>query len=85
MKLQVLYFAALRERIGQAAESVEVPAAVATVGELRAWLAARGEPWGSAFAETRRLRAAVNQGMARDDSPLAEGAEVAFFPPVTGG
>jgi molybdopterin synthase sulfur carrier subunit len=85
MKLQVLYFAALRERIGQAAEGVEVPAAVATVGELRAWLAARGEPWHSAFAETRRLRAAVNQAMARDDTPLAEGAEVAFFPPVTGG
>lgn len=85
MNLQVLYFAALRERVGRAAERVEVPPGVATVGELRAWLAARGEPWGSAFAETRRLRAAVDQAMARDDTPLAEGAEVAFFPQVTGG
>jgi molybdopterin synthase sulfur carrier subunit len=85
MNLQVLYFAALRERVGRASERVDVPAGVATVGELRAWLVARGEPWASAFAETMRLRAAVDQAMARDDTALAEGAEVAFFPPVTGG
>lgn len=85
MKLQVLYFAALRERIGHASEALEVPADVATVGELRTWLAARGEPWGSAFDQTRRLRAAVNQAMAHDDTSLTDGAEVAFFPPVTGG
>jgi sulfur-carrier protein len=85
MKLRVLYFASLRERIGRAEESVDVPAEVRAVGELRQWLGQRGEPWRSAFGEMRRVRAAVDQAMADDAAPLHEGAEVAFFPPVTGG
>lgn len=85
MKLHVLYFAALRERLGRSREDLDVSASVATVGALKAHLAARGEPWASALTETRRLRVAVNQAMASDATPLAEDAEVALFPPVTGG
>ena len=85
MKLHVLYFAALRERLGRSREDLEVSASVATVGALKAHLIARGEPWSSALTETRRLRVAVNQAMASDATPLAEDAEVALFPPVTGG
>jgi molybdopterin synthase sulfur carrier subunit len=85
VKLRVLYFAALRERVGRAEESVEVPPDVRVVAELQRWLAARGEPFASAFAETRRVRAAVDQAMAADGAALHENAEVAFFPPVTGG
>ncbi len=85
MKLNVLYFAALRERIGRADETVDAPNDVANVAQLRAWLAQRGEPWAAAFAETRRVRAAVDQTMVDDRHALHDGAEVAFFPPVTGG
>jgi molybdopterin synthase sulfur carrier subunit len=85
VKLRVLYFAALRERIGRAEEVVDVPATVSDVGELQRWLVSRGEPWATAFAETRRVRAAVDQDMATAGSALHENAEVAFFPPVTGG
>ena len=85
MKLRVLYFAALRERVGRAEEVVDVPDDVRVVGELQRWLAARGEPWATAFAETRRVRAAVDQAMAGPTAALREDAEVAFFPPVTGG
>ncbi len=85
MKLTVLYFARLREAIGRDRETLEVPASVRTVAELRAWLVSRGAPWDSAFGEIKRIRAAVGQAMAQDDTPLIEGAEVAFFPPVTGG
>ncbi|MCU0952821.1 MAG: molybdopterin converting factor subunit 1 [Burkholderiaceae bacterium] len=85
MKLTLLYFARLREALGRDRESIEVPAEVRTVAELRAWLVARGEPFAGAFGEIRRIRAAVNQAMAQDDTALADGAEVAFFPPVTGG
>ena len=85
MKVRVLYFAALRERLGRSGESVDVPDDVRSVGELQRWLAARGEPWTSAFAEMRRVRAAVDQSMAGDAAQLHEDAEVAFFPPVTGG
>jgi molybdopterin synthase sulfur carrier subunit len=85
VKLRVLYFAALRERVGRAEETVDVPETVRVVGELQRWLAARDEPWSGAFAETRRVRAAVDQAMATDAAELHENAEVAFFPPVTGG
>ena len=85
MKVRVLYFAALRERVGRSEETVDVPADVNRVGELRRWLAARGEPWATAFAETRRVRAAVDQSMATESAELHENVEVAFFPPVTGG
>jgi len=85
VKLRVLYFAALRERVGRSEETVDVPDDVSRAGELRRWLASRGEPWTTAFAETRRVRVAVDQTMASEDAELHENAEVAFFPPVTGG
>jgi len=85
MKVTVLYFARLREALGRDRETLDLPANVATVGALRAWLIDRGAPWAEAFTEIKRIRTAVAQQMAGDDTPLAEGAEVAFFPPVTGG
>ena len=85
MKVTVLYFARLREAVGRDREMLELPAEVTTVGAMRAWMIARGAPWSEAFTEIRRIRAAVAQQMASDDTALSEGAEVAFFPPVTGG
>ena len=85
MKITVLYFARLREALGRDREVLQLPSEVATVGALRAWLVARGAPYAEAFTEIKRIRAAVAQQMAGDDTRLAEGAEVAFFPPVTGG
>lgn len=82
--ITVLYFAGLRERLGTAQESLPLPAGVTTVVQLRDHLAARGEPW-QALGQMRNLRAAVNQDMAAADAPVADGDEVAFFPPVTGG
>jgi len=85
VNIRLLYFAALRERLGIAHENCTLPDGVTTVGALQDWLAVRGEPWSGAFAEMRRVRAAVDQSMAHADTALRDGAEVAFFPPVTGG
>lgn len=85
MKVHVLYFAALRERVGRDGEIVDTPASIANVVQLRAWLAQRGEPWQGAFAQTRGIRAAVDQVMVDESHAVHDGAEVAFFPPVTGG
>jgi molybdopterin synthase sulfur carrier subunit len=85
MRLQLLYFAALRERVGCAAESVTVPESVACVDDLRAWLAARGGNWSEALGGSRPWQVAVDQSLAEPGTPLHDGAEVAFFPPVTGG
>jgi molybdopterin synthase sulfur carrier subunit len=85
MKVTVLYFAWLREAVGRDREAVELPPEVVTVGALRQWLVDRGSPWTEAFTGIRRIRAAVAQDMAGEETLLTEGAEVAFFPPVTGG
>ncbi|MBY4728939.1 molybdopterin converting factor subunit 1 [Cupriavidus pauculus] len=85
MQLELRYFASVREQVGRGAERAEVPADVLTVGDLRAWLRARGGVWAEALAEGRALRMAVDHAVARAETPLADGCEVAFFPPVTGG
>lgn len=85
MKVEVLYFAGLREALGTGRESVALPEGVSTAGALRAHLRTRGGAWAEALAESRTLRVAVDQAMASADAPLRDGAEVAFFPPVTGG
>jgi molybdopterin synthase sulfur carrier subunit len=83
--VNVLYFARLKEALGRGAEQVVLPAGPASVASLREYLRARGGVWESELATTRAVRAAVNQDMASNDTPLRPGDEVAFFPPVTGG
>ena len=85
MKLRVLYFASLRESLGVDREEIDVPAEVADAAGLRAWLRGRGGRWAEVLAEQRAVRVAVNQSMAGPGTRLEQGAEVAFFPPVTGG
>lgn len=83
MQIQIRYFASLRESLG-AGETLTLEAPL-TVGQLRDQLIARGEPHAEALARGRALRAALNQTMCAETVELTPGAEVAFFPPVTGG
>lgn len=85
MKIRILYFAALRDAVGRTDETLELDAEKATLSQVREALIGRGEPWAGAFANLKRVRGAVNQVMAEDDAVVADGDEVAFFPPVTGG
>ena len=85
VKVKVLYFASLREKVGTDAEEIELPAGVATVAALRDHLRARGGNYVHAFAEKALLRSAVNQDMVPPTATVKAGDEVAFFPPVTGG
>lgn len=83
--VKLLFFARLREVLGTSNESVELPAGCDTLAKLRAHLIARGGKWAEALAEHRALRMAVNQEMAKGETMIKAGDEVAFFPPVTGG
>ena len=85
MKLELRFFASLRESLGLSSESITAPAEVKTIANLRSYLAQRGNPWAEVLASSRVIRCALNQEMVSDATPLVEGAEVAFFPPVTGG
>ncbi|SDW43558.1 molybdopterin synthase subunit MoaD [Celeribacter indicus] len=83
MTLDLLYFAWVRERIGQPRERVET--AAATVTDLVAELRRREERYDLAFSDLKSLRVALDQELSDFDAPLAGVREVAFFPPMTGG
>jgi molybdopterin synthase sulfur carrier subunit len=83
--VKVLYFAWVRERVGKAEEEIDLPAGVATVGDLMAWLAQRGEDYAYAFENPRVIRAAIDRSHVRADAKIEGAGEIAFFPPMTGG
>ena len=82
-QITVRYFASIREAVGQGSEPVHT--AAATLGDLRDELIARGGAYASSLARGKAVRMALNQLLCDDAAALADGAEVAFFPPVTGG
>ncbi len=85
MSLTIRYFASVREKLGSQ-ESVELSAlASPTVGALHHWLTQRSDAHAAALSPERGLRTACNQALCDADQALADGDEVAFFPPVTGG
>lgn len=83
MKLNVKYFASIRELVGASTQVVDTQAA--TLGALRDELIALGGAHAEGLARGRAVRMALNQIMSDESAALVEGAEVAFFPPVTGG
>ena len=83
MKVQLLYFAWVRERIGLPGETVETHAA--TVTELIEELSARDDRYAAAFADLSAIKVAVNQDLSTFDADVIDGSEIAFFPPMTGG
>jgi molybdopterin synthase sulfur carrier subunit len=85
MNIQLRFFASVREALGTGQEHLSLPPEVRTIGDLRTYLRARGGAWADTLAEGRALRMAYNQQMSGADTPLDDGGEVAFFPPVTGG
>jgi molybdopterin synthase sulfur carrier subunit len=85
MKINLRFFASVREALGTSNEAVDLPEDVRTVGAVRDFLIARGGAWAEALGRERALRMAFDQVMCDAAMPLREGGEVAFFPPVTGG
>ena len=82
--ITVHYFASIREALGTGNERVST--AAPDLHALRDQLIARGGTYGEALARGKAVRLSLDQTMVADESaPLADGAEVAFFPPVTGG
>ncbi len=77
MAISVKYFAGLRERMNRAGDILPAQD-IGTVADV--WnKATHGAPWPT------NMLAALNQDYAEAHSPVQDGDEVAFFPPVTGG
>ena len=81
MEIRVLYFATLRDMVGEQEERVEVPEG-ATVADLVAEIV-------GAYPRFREmepsLMISVNQEYSERGTALKEGDEVAFIPPISGG
>ena len=83
MTVHLKYFASIREALGTGGESLDTPAT--TLAALRDELIARGDAYAEALARGKSVRMALNQTLSDESQALPDGAEVAFFPPVTGG
>jgi molybdopterin synthase sulfur carrier subunit len=83
--VHILYFARLREALGKASEELATSKTLSGMASLREALVSRGGAWAQELAQTKSVRAAVNQHVASAETPVRDGDEVAFFPPVTGG
>jgi sulfur-carrier protein len=85
MTVKLLYFAWVREKIGKAEEILDLPAGIATVADLVAWLRDQGPEYAEAFARPGVVRAAIDRKHVQPATPIAGAREIALFPPVTGG
>ncbi|MFT6189734.1 MAG: molybdopterin synthase sulfur carrier subunit [Oleispira sp.] len=79
--INVLFFARLKDTIGQAELKLETEYAGKTVAELQQILIAKG----MVALQDDSIRIAVNQNFCSADAIVSDGDEVAFMPPVTGG
>ena len=83
MKIQLRFFASIREALGSSSEVLDTSSL--TLGQVRDELIARSPEHAEALARGKAVRMALNQVMSEESAALHEGCEVAFFPPVTGG
>jgi molybdopterin synthase sulfur carrier subunit len=84
-ELTLLYFAWVRERIGTGEERISRPSPGTSISTLLDTLSAKSEGHAAAFADRKRLRAALDQRFVPIDTPIGDAKELALFPPVTGG
>lgn len=82
MKVTVLFFATLKDIIGQRHLTLELSDAPYTVDSIRAQLTER---FPQAESNLRVALAAINEEFAFGGDIVRDGDEIAFFPPVSGG
>jgi molybdopterin synthase sulfur carrier subunit len=85
MKLDLVYFAWVREKIGKSGETIDVPSTVTNVGELLNHLKGLGAEYQEALQHDRVIRVAIDQEHAEHDEKIAGAREIGIFPPMTGG
>ena len=83
MKINIKYFASIRESMGRSEEHFETSAS--TIESLRVALISMGEPYAQSLALGTAIRVALNQELVSSEALIKENDEIAFFPPVTGG
>jgi molybdopterin synthase sulfur carrier subunit len=83
--MKIFYFAWLKEHTGCSYEDMQLPDGVDTVGALIPHITSKSAGHETALANLEAVRVAVNRVYGDLATPVADGDEIAFFPPVTGG
>lgn len=84
MKIEILYFGRPSENLKLTRETINLPADIATLGELLSWLRLRGDNWAQELTESR-VRCAINQEFSAWSAQIREHDEIALFSPISGG
>ena len=82
MRIEILYFAVVRELVGRDGESLDLPPEITTVRSFRAFIEAQHPELAGRLASVRIAR---NEEFATDDDTLQPGDTLALIPPVAGG
>ncbi len=83
--MQIVYFASVREAAGIDGEEADFPPDILTVADCLSYLITHGSGYPAAFADSNKLRFALDHQMVKPDAPITGAKELAIFPPVTGG
>ena len=84
-QVRIRFFASIKEALKTDYLELELPQALHTMQDLRVHLAARSSLWSEVLGPNKQIRVAQNHEMVPMDTRIEAGAEIAFFPPVTGG
>ena len=86
MKINVLFFASVREMVGINAKEVDIQDSENSPHKLLNFLVKSEQGlWISLHKDKHLIRLAINQELADWNDLLSDGDELAFFPPITGG
>lgn len=85
MKVKLIYFAWVRERIDKPEEEIDLPESVVTGADLLSHLRSLGEEYEAALQYPDVIRLAINQEHVEHNEPIAGAREIGIFPPMTGG
>ncbi|MBB4142568.1 molybdopterin converting factor subunit 1 [Rhizobium rhizoryzae] len=85
MKVKLVYFAWVRERIDKPEEEIDIPETVVTGRDLLNHLKTLGEEYEAALQYPEVIRLAINQEHVDHDEPITGAREIGIFPPMTGG
>ena len=80
-KVKILFFATLRDYVGLKSVELEIPFGMTVIGLTEKLI----ETYPGLDKVKDIMMAAINREYAADTEVIPEGAEIAYFPPVSGG